>query len=114
MPGASPSAVARERSEIQARDEAGGPAGILPRRLHPAASTLRTDAPEQTRALRTAVPLGRRHAAGGGGEPQAPGRRDRLLVRAAHLGTDADPPSAYPLRPAGGRLLPRPHPLGDR
>jgi Putative transposase len=38
--------------------------------------------------------------------PQAPGRRNRFPVRAAHLGTDADPSSAYPLRSAGGRLLP--------
>ena len=53
-----------------------------------------------------------RHPAGSGGQPEAAGRGDRLSVRAAYLGTDADSPSAHSLRRAGRGLRPRPRPLG--
>ena len=80
-------------------------------RVHRAAPALRTHAAKQAHALRPAVPLRGRHAAGGRGQPEAPGRRDRFSVRTAHVGTDARSSPAHPLRRAGRGIRPRPHPL---
>ena len=59
-----------------------------------------------------AVSRERRHAARGRGRSPTPRGRDRLPQHPPHLGADARPASARPLRRAGRRLLPGSPALG--
>ena len=68
--------------------------------------TLAASPPEQDGRLRHPLPRHRRDPADDRRRPQAPGRRDRLLGRAAHLGPEPAAPPARALRGARRRAVP--------
>src|SRR5271156_4126403 len=84
---------------------------LLPRRLHRAARDRRHRPSQQGTGLRHPVPRRRRNLAHDRRRSQAPRRRDRLLRRPPHLGADAAPSSAPPLRRHRRRSLWRRQPL---
>ena len=90
-------ALARARwLDQQAAASAAG--RIPPRGLHAAGRTGRTGPGQPRCPLRSAVAQRRRHAAGGGRQSEAPGRRARRADGAAHLGPEPAPSSARALR----------------
>ena len=69
------------------------------------------DVAKQEAPVLTLVPGYRFHAPGSGRRSQASRRGNRLSLYSAHLGTDPEQTSAYPLRGARRRSVPGSHPL---